>query len=448
MATVAEVRVASSRRAEAFLLALAVAVVVAAYALAGNGAAGAFPSSTLPYAAGVVVLAVAAHVALRRWAPAADPVLLPVALALNGIGVAMIYRIDLANAATTATHAAQRQLLWSCIGIVGAILVVFVIRDHRSLRRFTYTALIAGLVLLVMPLAPVIGSERNGATVWVQAFGYSFQPAEFAKLALAVFFAGYLVSHRDALTLAGPKMLGIRLPRPRDLGPIIIAWVASVGILVAQTDLGTSLLFFGLFVAMLYVATERASWALIGVGLFLAGAVVAGAIFPHVSARYDTWLHAFDPAVYGRNPGGSGQLVEGLFGLANGGLLGTGLGEGQPNLVPFASSDFIVASLGEELGLAGLMAILALFLVFVQRAMRTAIGTRDGFGKLLAAGLGFTLVLQVFIVVGGVTRIIPLTGLTTPFLAAGGSSLIASWLTVGLLLRISDSARRAEAVAP
>jgi cell division protein FtsW (lipid II flippase) len=276
-------------------------------------------------------------------------------------------------------------------------------------------------------------------------FGLSFQPAEIAKILLAIFFAGYLVTHRDNLALAGPKVLGIRLPRLRDLGPIVLAWVASIAVLVYEKDLGTSMLFFGLFVAMLYLATERLSWVLLGVGLFGAGAVAAGAIFPHVAARYDVWLHALDPAVYDRYPGGSEQLVRGLFGLANGGLLGTGLGEGFPGQVPFAESDFIVSSLGEELGLTGLMALLALYLLIVERAFRTAIGMRDGFGKLLAAGLGFAIALQLFVVVGGVTRLIPLTGLTTPFLAYGGSSLLANWIVIGLLLRMSHDSRREEA---
>ncbi len=446
MATVADVRIRSSRRAEAFLLFLAVTIAVGAYALVGLGATGGVPANVWFYGLGTTGIALAGHAALRTWARAADPVLFPAALALNGVGLAMIYRLDLERAGTSsASHYATRQLAWSVIAVTLAILVIVLLRDHRLLRRFTYTTMIVGLSFLLLPLLPFLGRERRGARLWIEVFGYSFQPAEVAKILLAMFFAGYLVTHRDSLALAGRKILGIRFPRLRDLGPIVLAWIASIAVLIAEKDLGTSLLFFGLFVAMLYVATERLSWVLLGVGLFGAGSVIAGLIFPHVSARYDVWLHALDPAVYDRFPGGSEQLVRGLFGLANGGLFGTGLGEGLPGQVPFAESDFIVASLGEELGLTGLMALLALYLILVERAFRTAIGMRDGFGKLLASGLGFTVALQLFVVIGGVTRLIPLTGLTTPFLAYGGSSLLANWIVIGLLLRMSHDSRRDEA---
>lgn len=449
MATIAEVRVRTGRRSEALLLCISVLVVVSAEALVGLGATGGLPANVWIFAGGTAALALGGHVALRYWAPAADPVILPVALTLNGLGLAMIYRLDLARAGTAnPTDYATRQLGWSVLAIVLAIAIVVIVRDHRYLRRFTYTAMVVGLGLLLLPLVPGLGVERRGALLWIDVFGNSFQPAELAKIVLAIFFAGYLVTHRDSLALAGPTFMGIRFPRPRDLGPILVAWTASLAVLVYQKDLGTSMLFFGLFVAMLYVATDRASWALLGVGMFVIGAFIAGAAFSHVANRYDAWLHALDPAVYSQEIGGSEQLVRGLFGLASGGILGTGLGEGQPAQVPFAESDFIVASLGEELGLTGLMAILALYLLLVQRAMRTSIGVRDGFGKLLAAGLGFTMALQLFVVVGGVTRVIPLTGLTAPFMAAGGSSLLANWIMVALLLRISDGARRGEVSSP
>ncbi|HLR27931.1 MAG TPA: FtsW/RodA/SpoVE family cell cycle protein, partial [Ruania sp.] len=270
----------------------------------------------------------------------------------------------------------------------------------------------------------------------------SFQPAEVAKIFLAIFFAGYLVSTRDVLTLAGPKFLGLQLPRLRDLGPLVLAWAGAILILVAQRDLGTSLMFFGLFVAVVYVATERVSWILIGLVMFAIGALAAIWAFPHVAERFNIWLNALDPEVFNRTYGGSGQLVRGLFGLAQGGLTGTGWGEGFPQLVPYANSDFIAASIGEELGLTGLIAILLIYLIIAQRGMRMAIGLRDGFGKLLASGLAFTLAWQCFVVVGGVTRLIPLTGLTLPFMAAGGSSLLGNWIIMGLLVRISDSSRR------
>lgn len=438
MATVAPHRVRPGRGLELGLLAIAVALAVAAYALVGVAAEGSLPADVLGYSLGYAGLTLGVHLVLRWRAPYADPVILPVVVALNGLGLAMIYRIDVAEE----TGFAQRQLAWTALGMVLAAVVLVVLRDHRTLRRYTYTAMVAGLVLIVLPLVPGLGQTINGARIWIQVGPNSLQPAEFGKIALAVFFAGYLVTTRDTLALAGPRLLGLQLPRPRDLGPILLAWAVSLAVLVLERDLGTSLLFFGLFVGMLYLATERISWVVIGMVLFVGGAAVAAQVFGHVGARFDVWLHAFDDDVFNRDPGGSGQLVRGLFGLANGGLFGTGWGQGRPDLVPYAESDFIVASLGEELGLTGLLAILVCYLVLTERGMRTAIGVRDGFGKLFAGGMAFVVAFQCFVVVGGITRLIPLTGLTMPFLAYGGSSLLANWIIVALLLRISDSARR------
>ena len=440
MATVSEVSVRVGRRSEAVLLSFACAIAISARAFVDANAGGGIGVPLAVYAGCVVALAVAAHTVIRLRAPAADPVLLPAAFGLTGLGLAMIRRIDLAYADRgRTTEFATTQEVWALIGIVGALLIVGLLSDHRLLRRYTYTAGVLGLAGLLLPLIPGLGREINGARIWVSLFGRSLQPGEFAKIAFVIFFAGYLVSNRDTLALAGPKVLGIRLPRPRDLGPIMIVWAAALLVQIAQRDLGASLLFFGLFVAMLYVATQRVSWVIVGVGLFGVGAVAAGTFFPHVASRYEAWLHALDPSVY--ESGRSYQLVQGLFGMASGGLFGTGLGDGLPGLVPYAESDFIMASLGEELGLTGFMAILAMYLVLVQRALRTAIGVRDGFGKLIATGLGFSMALQLFVVVGGVTRVIPLTGLTTPFLAYGGSSMIANWLAIAVLLRVSDHAR-------
>jgi len=440
VATVLEVSVRVGRRSEAVLLVFACAIALGARAFvdANSGAGIGTPFGL--YSIAVVGLAVVAHMVVRMRAPAADPVLLPAAFALTGLGLAMIRRIDFAYAERgRATHFADTQEVWALVGLVAALLVIGLLKDHRLLRRYTYTAGVLGLVGLMLPLVPGVGREVNGARIWISLFGRSLQPGEFAKIAFVVFFAGYLVSNRDTLALAGPKVLGIRLPRPRDLGPLLIVWAAALLVQVAQRDLGASLLFFGLFVAMLYVATQRISWVVVGLALFGVGAVIAGTVFAHVASRYDAWLHALDASVY--NSGRSYQLVQGLFGMASGGLFGTGLGNGSPGLVPYAESDFIMASLGEELGLTGFMAILALYLVVVQRALRTAIGVRDGFGKLIAVGIGFSMALQLFVVVGGVTRVIPLTGLTTPFLAYGGSSMIANWIAVAILMRISDLAR-------
>ncbi|QTE29525.1 FtsW/RodA/SpoVE family cell cycle protein [Pengzhenrongella sicca] len=440
MATISPLPVRPGRSVELGLLALALALGVAAYALVGLNVTGALPANIFGYGAGMVLLGVGLHVILRLRAPYADQVILPVAIALNGIGLAMIYRIDLSHAEPTSF--ATRQLGWTAIGVVLAAVVLVVLRDHRTLRRYTYTAMVAGLALVLLPLVPGLGTTINGARIWVHVGSQSLQPAEFAKIAFAVFFAGYLVTNRDTLALAGPKVLGLQLPRIRDLGPIIVVWAFSLAVLVLERDLGTSLLFFGLFVAMLYLATERLSWIVLGMVMFAVGAVLAADFFRHVGDRFEAWLNAFDNDVFNQSPGGSGQLVRGLFGMASGGLFGTGWGEGRPGLVPYAESDFIFASLGEELGLTGILAILVCFLVLAQRGLRTAIGVRDGFGKLLAGGLAFVVAFQCFVVVGGVTRLIPLTGLTLPFMAYGGSSLLANWVVVALLLRISDSARR------
>jgi cell division protein FtsW (lipid II flippase) len=289
-------------------------------------------------------------------------------------------------------------------------------------------------------MLPGIGQTINGARLWIQVGPFSFQPGEIGKIALAVFFAGYLMTARESLSMVGRTFLGMRLPRGRDLGPILVVWIAAMAVLVFQRDLGTSLLYFGLFLVMIYVATGRLSWVLLGLALFFGGALLAAQSLSYVNNRFAAWLGAFDQENYDAI-GGSYQLVQGLFGLANGGLIGTGLGQGRPDVVPLAESDFIIASLGEELGLVGLFAILGLYLLFVARGFRIGFNGTDDFGRLLAVGLAFVVALQVFIVIGGVTRVIPLTGLTTPFLAAGGSALVANWIIAALLLRLSDTVR-------
>jgi cell division protein FtsW (lipid II flippase) len=311
------------------------------------------------------------------------------------------------------------------------------VRDHTRLRRYTYTAAAMGLVALLLPLLPLLGREINGARIWIRLGPMSVQPSEIAKLLLIVFFAGYFVSKRDALSLASRRFAGLDLPRARDLLPVLLAWAASLAVLIRGRDLGTSLLFFGIFVVMLYVATERTSWLLIGIALFAGGAAAAYSVFGHVQQRVDTWLDPF--ADYERT---GFQLVQGLFGFGTGGMTGTGLGQGRPGTTPFAKTDFILAAAGEELGLIGVVAILLLFLLIVERGLRAALSVRDSFGKLLAVGLAFSLGLQVFVIVGGVTGLIPLTGITLPWLSYGGSSLVGNWALAALLLRISDAARR------
>ncbi|GAB3826887.1 FtsW/RodA/SpoVE family cell cycle protein [Kribbella italica] len=437
------------RGVELMLLIIAIAVSVAAYVNIGLTVQNKVPASTGYYAAGIGLLALIAHMALRYRAPYADPVILPCAVLLNGLGVAMIHRVDLglkaaAEAAGTKARgpAAPQQITWTAVGIILFLVVILVVRDHRRLQAFTYTAGLVGLVLLVLPLVPGLGADINGAKIWIRLAGMSFQPGEFAKLCLVIFFAGYLVVKRDVLTLAGHRFLGLDLPRARDLGPILIAWGVSLGVLIFEKDLGSSLLFFGLFLFLLYVATERAGWLIIGGLLFAGGAFVAAQIFSHVQKRVSDWLDPFHEV--------GGQVSTALMGQAWGGLLGRGLGQGRPEIAPlrfYGQSDFIISSFGEELGLTGLIAIILVYTLIIERGLRTALGCRDIFGKLLATGLAMSFALQVFVIVGGVTGLIPLTGLTTPFMALGGTALIANWAIIALVLRISDQARRPQTPA-
>jgi cell division protein FtsW (lipid II flippase) len=435
MISIAALGPRSGRTVELLLLIGAVGIVMLAYVNVEIATNGSIPPNLLAQGAGLLTIAVAFHLVLRWRASYADPLLLPIATLLNGLGLVMLHRIDIARGQSFADGLALRQLTWSALAVAIAAAVIILLPDHRLLRRYTYIAGAAAVVLLLMPLLPFIGREVYGARIWIGIGPFSFQPGEMAKIALAVFFAGYLVTARDALSVAGTKVLGLILPRAKDLGPILVAWVLSLGILVFQRDLGSSLLFFGLFVAMLYVATERVSWIAIGLTLLAVGTYVAYGLFGHVQARVTLWLDPFAPDQ-------SDQVARGLMGLAAGGLIGTGLGRGRPTETYFAESDFIIPSFGEELGLIGLFAMILLYALLVQRGLRAAVGVRDGFGKLLATGLAFSIALQCFVVIGGVTRVIPLTGLTTPFLSAGGSSLLANWTIIALLLRISDQARR------
>lgn len=428
------------RNLELALLIFACAINACAVVLVQLGALGHTDITVITYAAVPAALVVGMHIALRFVAPGADPFLLPIATLLTGLGIAEIYRIDL-HYGVTGFHAdGIKQIMWAAIAIACALGVIIGIRNHRVLQRYTYLFGFAALLLLLLPMAPGIGKSVYGARVWIGIGPLSFQPGEIAKLCLAVFFAGYLVRARESLSSAGRKVLGIQLPRARDLGPLVVMWLASMTVIILQHDLGTGLLMFGLFLVMLYVATGRTGWVVLGALLILGGGLVASKALPYVHDRFANWLTPFSEQVYNRQ-GGSFQLVQGIFGLAQGGLIGTGLGQGQPWITPVARSDYIIASLGEELGLIGLFAIFALYLVFVARGIRIGFAGHDDFGKLLAVGLSFTIGLQTFIVIGGVTRVIPLTGLTTPFLAAGGSSLVANWIIVGLLLRLSDSIR-------
>ena len=429
------------RGAELFLLILALIVGIGAYAAVGLGVQGEVPTDIVTYGGWLAAIILAAHIVVRLTAPYADPVLLPLVAALNGLGLAVIHRLDLAYKAAGRLEDdfAQRQLIWMTLGVLLFIGTLLLLRDHRLLQRFTYTFGLTAIALLLLPMIPGLGTTINGARIWIRVGGFSFQPGEVAKVVLVIAFAGYFVAHRDALALAGRRLLFVDLPRGRDLGPIVVMWLISLGVLVFQRDLGSSLLFFGLFLVMLYVATERPGWLLVGGSLFAVGAYAAYRAFGHVESRVNIWL---DPMGYYDQTGGSYQIVESMFGMAWGGLIGRGFGNGSPERIPFAESDFIIGAIGEELGLTAVMAVLVCYGLIVERGLRTALVCRDGFGKLVATGLACALALQVFVVVGGVTKLIPLTGLTTPFLSYGGSSLVANWVILALLLRISDQARR------
>jgi cell division protein FtsW (lipid II flippase) len=426
------------RGAELFLLLLSLAVGIGAYACVGLGAQGKVPADIYTYGGWLSALIVAAHLTIRWKAAYADPILLPIVAALNGLGLAMIHRIDLGMQVKDPTYGAlaPSQLIWMTLGVALFIVVLMVLRDHRRLQAFTYTAGLAAVVLLLLPLLPGIGRNIRGARIWIHVGSLSFQPGEVAKVLLVIAFAGYLVLYRDSLALAGRRVLFVDLPRMRDLGPILAMWLISLGVLVFQNDLGSSLLFFGMFLVMLYVATERPGWLIIGGAMFMVGAYVGYLFIGHVQTRVHVWLDPFNPHNNGY------QVVQGMFGMAWGGLTGRGLGLGSPQDTPIASSDFIFPAFGEELGLTGVIAIIVLYGLLVERALRTALICRDNFGKLIATGLGVVFALQVFVVIGGVTKLIPLTGLTTPFLSQGGSSLVANWVIIALLLRVSDQARR------
>ncbi|WP_326842770.1 FtsW/RodA/SpoVE family cell cycle protein [Streptomyces sp. NBC_01558] len=454
--TIGSIGAPSRRNTELALLVFAVVIPVFAYANVGLAIDDQVPAGLLSYGLGLGLLAAVAHLVVRKFAPYADPLLLPVATLLNGLGLVIIWRLDqskLLQQIKQAGTAAPRQLMYTALGIALFVVVLVFLKDHRVLQRYTYISMVGALVLLLLPLVPGLGANIYGAKIWIHVGSFSIQPGEFAKIVLAIFFAGYLMVKRDALALASRRFMGLYLPRGRDLGPILVVWFISILILVFETDLGTSLLFFGMFIIMLYVATERTSWIVFGLLMSAAGAVGVATFEPHVQQRVQAWLNPMGEYKLSQSgaPGvHSEQAMQALWAFGSGGTLGTGLGQGHSELIRFAAnSDFILATFGEEMGLAGIMAILVLYGLIVERGVRTALAARDPFGKLLAVGLSGAFALQVFVVAGGVMGLIPLTGMTMPFLAYGGSSVIANWALIGILIRISDTARRpAPAPAP
>ncbi|MGH3416179.1 MAG: FtsW/RodA/SpoVE family cell cycle protein [Actinocrinis sp.] len=430
------------RNTEALLLLFALAIGLFAYADVGDAATGRIPADLVPLGLEFGAALLAVHLVIRRFAPYADPVILPVAVMINGLGLVLIHRLDPyneANGLAAKSGAAPNQAIYTILGLAVLAAIVIFLRDHRVLQRYAYISAFVGLFVIALPaVLPASISEVNGARSWIRLGGFSVQPAEFGKLLLVSFFAAYLHAKRDALALASRKVLGLYLPRGRDLGPILVCWAFAMLILIRETDLGVSLMFFGAFVIMLYLATERTSWLLFGLLLFVGGATAVANMSSHVMVRVNAWLHPFSDVT-----GNTRQLAQSLYSFANGGLFGTGLGHGYSTQIGFANNaDFMLATVGEELGLVGLTALLVAYAVIVVRGFKISLLVRDPYGKLFAAGLATTFALQVFITAGGVMRIIPLTGLPMPFLAYGGSALMANWILVALLIRISDAARR------
>jgi len=407
------------------LLLIAAIASTGAYAMVGLGLKGRVPPDLPAYGLTLTGAFLIAWGAVRWAAPRADPTLLPIAGMLGGLGLAMIYRL-------LPQRIADAQARWLLVALAAFVLTLLFVRDDRHLDRYTYTVGLAGLILLLLPIVPKIGTEINGAHLWVQIGPFTFQPAEFGKILIVIFLASYLSQKRELLA-AGVGRLG--LPRVKDLGPFLLAWGASLAVLFLERDLGASLLFFGVFVVMLWIASGRIGYLVVGGLLFVVGALFGYLAFSHVQARVSYWLHALEPGNV--NDFGYGQLAQSWFALASGGLVGSGLGRGAPDLIPFPASDFILSAFGEELGMLGTTAILLLFVALIGRGLRIALDRDDSFGRLLATGLTVSLALQTLTIAAGVTRLIPLTGVPLPFVSYGGTSKVASFVIVALLVRIS-----------
>ena len=414
------------------LIVVAVLITAGAYALAGLGRDAEIPANIGPFLGVVLGLFVTAHIAMRRLAPNADGILLPLAALLNGIGYVFIVRLD--EAQDEGGRLAGLQSVWTAVAIAAFIGTLVVVRRARDLERYRYTFAAIGLFLLVLPLFPVIGRTINGSRIWVSIGPVNFQPGEAAKIVLAIFFAGYLVERRELLALSTFRLGPLHLPDPKYLGPIGMAWGVSLVVMTLEKDLGSSLLFFFLFVIVLWVATGRTTYLTVGSSLFAVGALFAYSSFGHVRQRVSVWL---DPWPRAKEEGF--QVVESAFALADGGIAGTGIGLGTPTRIPEVETDFIFVAIGEELGLLGATAVLCAFILMVGAGLRIALRADSPFDTLLATGLTTLLGIQAFIIIGGVTRVLPLTGVTLPFVSYGGSSLVLNYVLLALLLRISDN---------
>jgi cell division protein FtsW (lipid II flippase) len=419
------------RRSELTLGLLVVAVTVGGYLLVTLANGPKLPPDLYPLLAWVFVLYLVAHLAVRRFAPNADGTLLPLVAMLNGIGFVFIAR--LADVRKDYAAQARIQSLWVAIGVGVFVLTLVFVRDIRIFERYKYTALLLGLLFLLLPLAPAIGEARGGGRLWVRFGTLSFEPSEIAKVLLVAFFAAYLVEKRELLSHGRIRIGRWFVPSLRDLGPLLLAWGMALLVLAYEKDIGTSLLFFGVFAAMLYMSTRRMLYLVGTLVLLVIGAYFAYKTFGHVRVRIENWTNPW------RDPHNQGlQPIQGWFGFASGGIAGTGIGLGHPGAVPDATTDFMLSTIGEELGLVGVMAIIISFMLLVGSAFRIAIDAARPFAKLFAAGIGTIIGLQSFLIIGGVLRLIPLTGIALPFVSYGGSALIANFVLIALLLRISD----------
>jgi peptidoglycan glycosyltransferase len=427
------------RNTELGLIVLVTLITVGAYLLASLAESATIPANIGPFLGIVLGLQLAAHLAIRRFAPNADGTLVPMAALLNGLGYVFIVRLD--EARVDPRNLAGLQSAWVAVGIAAFITTLVVVRRVRDLERYRWTIGFLGIGLLLMPLVPGVGREYFGARIWVSIGPINFQPGEFAKILLALFFASYLVEKRELLAVSSRRIGPLALPDPKHLGPVLLAWAASLIVMISQKDLGSSLLFFALFVALLWVATERATYLLIGVLLFAVGAAFAHNQFVHVQDRVAIWLDPWE------DPKGDGfQIVEAQFAFSAGGVTGTGINLGSPSRIPLSETDFIFAAIGEELGLVGASAVLLAYLLMIGAGLRIALRTEVPFERLLATGLTVLIGVQSFIIIAGVIRVLPLTGVTLPFVSYGGSSLVANYVLLALLLRISDdTAARQEA---
>lgn len=425
-----------SRRTEAGLLLLAAIILLLAIVALEISQGKEITSEVFYLVGGFFATFLVAHLVVCWTAPEADQIMLPIAALLNGVGLVMIYRLDLGSG----RELAKSQIMWTALGAILFCLVIGFLRDHRSLQNYSYLLGLAGLILTALPIVwPT--SLNADANVWISIGPFSIQPGEFAKIMLLLFFAALLVNKRRLFTVAGKSFLGLQFPRLRDLGPLFLVWGIALMIMAAQNDFGPALLLFGTVLGMLYIATNRASWLVLGLGLAFVGAFGVYQISAKIQDRVSNFV---DPLA---NYDGNGfQLSQALFGMSFGGVTGRGLGEGYPNNIPVAHSDFILAAIGEELGLIGLAAVLLFYAVFVSRGFNTAMRASDSYGKLVAAGLALTIAIQVFVVTGGISRLLPMTGLTTPFLSHGGSSLLANYILLAIILRISHDARTPQAI--